>query len=455
MTSVIDKLINHIDQSQYDDLPQSAIDAAITFIFDSIGVGLSGSRVENLQKIKQGIKHWGEGKQAQVWVTGEWLPAHAAAAINGYQIHNQEWDCVHEKAVVHPMAVILSSLMAVAQRENVSGKQLILGVVIAVDVATLIGGSVTSGLKFFRPSMCGALGATAGMAAVLQLDKQTTINAMGISYSQLSGTMQSHVEGSPMLAWQIGVNAHNAVNAIDMALAGFEGPKDILEGQFGYFNLMEDEFDTRYLNDNIGINYQIEQISHKPFPTGRASHGTVDGLLTLQQQHGFTWQDIEHIHVAATPLINRLVGRAVKDNMPLSYAKLCNGFIAARALLTGQVTVNDFDDEILTCPTTLTLAKKLTTELNDVADPNALAPVTVTVTLNNGEVLTQHLPAILGHPDRPFKREAQVTKFRAACASAITPFNDSDIDKLINVIDDLPQIQNINSLVSMLCCNDK
>ncbi|MEI8648078.1 MmgE/PrpD family protein [Paraglaciecola sp. Hal342] len=178
-----------------------------------------------MSQLKQAVKQWGQAEQAQVWVTGEWLPAASAAAINGYQIHNQEWDCVHEPAVVHPMAVILSSLMAYGQAHNLSAKQLILGVTLAVDVATLIGQCVTSSLKFFRPSVCGCLGATAGMCAMLGVKGEMLANALGIAYSQISGTMQSHVEGSPMLAMQIGVNAATAIRAVDMARAGLEGAK--------------------------------------------------------------------------------------------------------------------------------------------------------------------------------------------------------------------------------------
>lgn len=78
--------------------------------------------------------------------------------------------------------------------------------------------------------MCGALGVTAGICAMQQIKGEVLANAMGISYSQLSGTMQAHVEGSGMLAMQIGINARSAMHAVDLALAGFSGPKDILEG---------------------------------------------------------------------------------------------------------------------------------------------------------------------------------------------------------------------------------
>tara|TARA_R110002167_G_scaffold349844_1_gene561827 strand:- start:42396 stop:43769 length:1374 start_codon:yes stop_codon:yes gene_type:complete len=449
----INLLIKHIENTSYQDLPASAVAACKTFILDSIGVGISGSRVPNVTKIKQAVSQWGEGHQAQVWVTGEWLPAVSAAAINGYQIHNQEWDCVHEPAVVHPMAVILSSLVAYAQQHNLSGQQLILGVVIAVDVATLIGQCVTSSLKFFRPSICGCLGATAGICTMQGIKGETLKNALGIAYSQLSGTMQSHVEGSPMLAMQIGINAAAAIRAVDMAQAGFSGPKDILQGPYGYFHLFEDSFDLSPLLQKLGNEFQIEQVSHKPFPTGRAGHGTVDGLQQLQKQHGFSVQDIARIDVYATPLINKLVGRPIKHGMDASYAKLCNGYIAACVLLSGSVEIEDFEQDCLDDIQRLELGAKVYSHLNDVQDLNALVPVKVTVSLKSGTKLQIDLPYVLGSPKNPLSRNAQIAKFKAACNSGFLPFDELNLEHLINRIDQLEQIPNINSLVESLVSN--
>ena len=50
------------------------------------------------------------GDEATVWVTGERVSAQAAAMVNAYQIHCLEYDCVHEGAVVHPMATVLSTI---------------------------------------------------------------------------------------------------------------------------------------------------------------------------------------------------------------------------------------------------------------------------------------------------------------------------------------------------------
>ena len=79
--------------------------------------------------------------------------------------------------------------------------------------------------------MCGGLGATATLCKLAGLDEAATRDALGLAYSHLSGTMQAHIEGSPAVGLQVGLNARAAVTAFELARAGFPGPRDILEGR--------------------------------------------------------------------------------------------------------------------------------------------------------------------------------------------------------------------------------
>ena len=104
---------DHVVRTDFDDLPDAAVSAAKTFILDTLGVGAAGSAgpwVAELLKVQGG---WGAGTDARVWVHGTGLPAPAAAMCNAYQIHNAEFDCVHERAVVHSMTVLLAATLSV------------------------------------------------------------------------------------------------------------------------------------------------------------------------------------------------------------------------------------------------------------------------------------------------------------------------------------------------------
>ncbi|MGA0734542.1 MAG: MmgE/PrpD family protein, partial [Steroidobacteraceae bacterium] len=397
---------------------------------------------------------WGQSADCRIWGTGQRVPAVTAAFVNGYQIHNQEWDCVHEPAVVHPMAVVLSTLLAWSeQRGQIDGRRFVSGCSVAVDVATTIGRAAKNKLRFFRPAMCGALGATAGIANILRLDVETTRSALGLCYSQLSGTMQAHVEGSPMLPLQIGVNTRAALLAIDLACRGIQGPRDFLEGDFGYFALFDSDWDASAF-DQLGLRSEIEHLSHKPFPSGRATHGGVDGALTLQQTLGFSVAEIEELRVYAPPLVVQLVDRPAHPDMLPAYARLCLPYVVATALLTGDVTVGDFDAAALRSPDRLTLAQRIRVLRDDNPSLNALAPQRVEVQLRSGRTEQLPLRAVLGAPGRPLTRERHLAKFRRAAPAGLKPLSEQSISKLIHLIDELPAISDMTQLVDAMLFED-
>ena len=441
------RLVRRIVADATTPLPEDARRATETFILDSLGVALSGTRVPLVAELATVAAQWGAGDAARVWGTGQRVPAATAAFLNGYQIHNQEWDCVHEPAVVHPMAVVLSTLLAYAeQRGGIDGRRYTRACATAVDVAATIGCAATNKLRFFRPAMCGALGATAGIAQLERFDEATTRSALGLAYSQLSGTMQAHVEGSPVLPMQIAFNTRAALVAIELARRGVRGPQDFLEGPFGYYTLIDPEWDARAFDD-FEARHCITELSHKPYPSGRATHGGVDGALTLMQQHGFAVAAIAEIRVLAPPLVIQLVDRAPRPDMAPSYARLCAPYVIATALQSGNVDVLDFEPQRIADPQRQALAGRIRVVPDGNPSLNALAPQRVEVQLYDGSQHAVDLPAVLGAPGRPLSRERHLAKFRRAASSGAQPLAAQCIEDLIRLVDELDALPDMRRLV--------
>ena len=89
------------------DLPPGAVAAVGTFLLDTLGVGIAGSSGAGVGALVGLARDWGPGDEATVWLTGERMSAGSAAIVNAYMIHCLEFDCVHEGAVLHPMATRL------------------------------------------------------------------------------------------------------------------------------------------------------------------------------------------------------------------------------------------------------------------------------------------------------------------------------------------------------------
>ena len=123
----------HAADVRLEDMPRAAIQRAKVFILDSLGVGIAGSTAPGRAEILAAARRWGAGEEACLWGGGGFLPAPQAAMLNAFQMHCQEFDCVCEPAVLHPMATLLPAALAYAEREGgISGKDLLAAVAVGV-----------------------------------------------------------------------------------------------------------------------------------------------------------------------------------------------------------------------------------------------------------------------------------------------------------------------------------
>lgn len=385
--------------------------AAERLLADTLAVGVAGVGAPGEAAILAAARIFGVGGEARLIGTGERLPAPSAAFVNGYRIHSLEWDAVHEGAVVHALSVVTAALgAAIDRRGGCEADAALTALAVGVDVAAGLGIGATSGLRFFRPAVAGVMGAA---LAVARLDGAPLADALGLAYSSAAGTMQAHVEGSPTLPFQIANAARAAIVASDLAAAGFSGPKDPIEGPFGYFRLFEDGALDGYAA-TLGQVWRIGEISTKPYPSGRASHAMLGALAALAPDAA----GIVAIELAAPPLIHRLVGRPYRADMTPAYARLCLPFLTALMLTDGRIDPRRFTAAGFADPTLAALAAKVRLVADGNDDPNALFPQRLTIVDGAGRRTDHPVAHILGSPDNPLDAAGLTAKRDLARALA-------------------------------------
>jgi 2-methylcitrate dehydratase PrpD len=444
-----------VARTRYEDLQPRAIAAAKIFILDTIGVGAGGASAPRVPELIDAAAAWGAGDEATVWVDGRKLPAGTAAVVNGYQIHALEWDCVHEPAVVHPMATLLSALVAAAERRGArgrpaSGKDLLLATVLGVEIAATIGAASRSPMRFFRPATAGGFGVVAGAGKLAGLDVPALLDAFGILYGQTSGTLQAHVEGSMVLGLQVGFNARAGLNAVDLAAVGVTGPHDVLTGMYGFYKLFEPESDIETWWSQLGQTWQITRLAHKPFPSGRLTHAAVDAVLRARAERAFAAEEVDSIHGWITPLAFRLVGRPDIPAPAPNYARLCIPFVMATAILRGEVDPDAFAGANLTDAATHALAARIRIEQDGNPDLNALWPQRFALRLKDGWTWDRVIEKAIGHPDNPLSRAAHLAKFRRCWGLASQVRTLEPADAMIHAVESLEAAGDVRELTALL-----
>lgn len=433
------RLIRHALALRWEDIPAQARTAARLFLHDSLCVGAAGRNAAHADAVLAMARGWGQGETAGVLGRpGVRLPAPSAAFVNGFQIHGQEYDCVHEPAVLHPMATVLAALLAEVERgEPVSGTMLLTAIIAGVDVAVTLG--VAAGpLSFFRPATAGIFGCVAAIARLRGMDPATAGHAFGHALALASGTMQAHVEGKPALPVQVANAARNALAAVDLARAGMAGVAQPIEGPFGYFALLEREGDIEAALDALPPEHHIGGVSWKPFPTGRAGHGGIVAIQRLMAEHGVTADALEQLDYHAPPLIHRLVGRPAFAGMEPGYARLCLQWLAAVTLIRGTVGLGDFSPEALRDPPLMALAARVRVIADDNPDPAAFVPAYALAHLKDGRVARVDMAAQLGSPQWPLTLDQHREKARGCLAFAGIAQSDEPLWAAIEGIADAP-----------------
>ncbi|MEM8921727.1 MAG: MmgE/PrpD family protein, partial [Pseudomonadota bacterium] len=284
-----------------------------------------------------------------------------------------------------------------------------------------------------------------GVARLRGLSSEQALDAMGLALGQCSGTMQAHLEGTPALPVQIGNAARAAHLACDLAEAGLKGPHDSLEGPFGYLTLMEDAWDMAPVLSSLGIDWRIAQVSHKPFPTGRAAQG---GIVLIKQllERGLNVEKLASLELTAPPLIHRLVGRRPKPHMPVAYARLCFAYLGARCLMSGDVGLDDFSPERLDHAATLRFAENIKVVDNGDSDPAAFTPQIAKATLVDGRTISVETHALYGSPADPMNVEAQHLKIRKCIEFGFGSAREDIAEGLISRIAELEDEADVASL---------
>lgn len=437
---LVEQLVDFVVDIDFNHVPEHAIGAAKIFLMDTIAVGVAGTTYDATDKALSAAKTWSEtGSVRVVGRPDVTLSRTSAAFVNGIQTHALEWDGLHEPSVVIALCAPVSALMAEIDSQKISGKDLLVALIVAVEVAVFFGGNTTSSPRFFRPSAAGVMGATMAMARLRNFDREQTKHALGLAYSQVSGTMQAHWEGSMALPMQIGVAARTAHMSVDMVAAGMTGPVDIIGGRFGYFQLFESGGDIQSMLDTLGKPLKITEMAHKPYPAGRATQATLTMIRQIRSEHTFSVKDIQHIHLYMPSLVLLLVGRPATNDMTPSYARLCLRFVAPLMLVDGDIDPRRYNEAAFSEPAITNLGAKMSLHHDGNPDNNALGPQKMEIELKDGTQLSASCDQPLGSPGNPLSKAQREDKVRYCFSLGLPNANPdqliTDCQRLIDIPD--------------------
>jgi 2-methylcitrate dehydratase PrpD len=350
------------------------------------------------------------------------LDAGGAAFVNGTAAHGEDFDDTFEGGPVHAGAVIVPAVLAVAERERLSGRQILKGIAAGVELtcrASLVAPKLIHKAGFHPTAVLGAMGAAAAAGVVLGLPKNQFVSALGIAGSMASGIIEYLAEGTWTKRLHPGWAAQSGIRAAELARSGFVGPRTVFEGAHGLYHgfARTTSGDWEKLLEGFGARWVTSSIAFKLYPCGTMTHPYIDCARRLGKKIEF--EKIEEIVCeAAEGTLHRLwEPLAAKQRPPNAYAaKFSQPYCIAAGFVLGHAGLDAFTDERVSDPRLRSLAAKVRYEI----DPDNPYPNEFTghlrVKLKDGTILEERQPHLRGGAHEPLSRADIEDKFRHNCA---------------------------------------
>ncbi len=405
-----------------EDLASEALPGAVTraladAVIDTVGLAFAARGTEYVSAVR---KSWTGSGPASVIGAGERRSPEAAAMINGTAAHGEDYDSTFEGCPVHPGAVVVPAVLAVAEAEGRTGPDVLRGLAAGHELMCRLGlaaGKATHAAGFHPTAVIGAMGAAAAVAAATRAPSAATANAFGIAGSMASGIIEYLADGSWTKRMHAGWAAQSGLRAAAMARAGFRGPATVFEGAHGFLNAFAPSasHDPDVLTADLGRRWETARIAFKPYACGTMTQPFIDCALRLRAR-GVRAEDIAEM---TCPVGEGTVHRLwepleAKRNPPNGYAaKFSTPYCIAVAMVRGGAGLAEFDTAAVSDPEVRALATRVAYRV----DPDDEYPRNYTgrirAVLNDGSVVEESQPHLRGGAREPLGRDALVRKCAA------------------------------------------
>jgi len=454
MDSISRKLARFARSLHYDAIPEPARKEAKRFLLDSVGCALAALDHEDMRQVYRYVEQLGGNQQATIIGHGTRTNAPNAALMNALLLRAMDYNDIYWKQdPAHPSDIIPAALAA-GEMHGASGKDLIVGMVIAYELEMRVCLAADPGVRevgwhhasltqFVSPLVAGRM---------LGLSEDQLVSAVGISGSShftLGGVVAGHLTNMKNTADPMATEA--GVRAALLAVTGYTGSEELFEGKEGVFEVIRNvTWDPEKILSGLGDRFMITECGYKAFPTEALTHQPITAALEVMAENRIDPRTVEQIVVKTTTRGADILSDASKyQPTTKETADHSLPYCVAVAVAKGNVLPSDFEDEALKDPFVWELLPKIVV----VADPeiDALFPkikrAIVSITTTDGETYTKQEDHAKGRAERPLSDAELIDKFSANAGHALS---DDHLRRVVEETLNVEQASSISQYMSRL-----
>lgn len=423
-------------------LSSEAVAALKIRLLDSLGCAIAALGAPPMQLARAQLEDFGGNPRCTLIGGGASAPDRAAfynGALVRYLDFNDSYLAPGETC--HPSDNVAPVLAATEYAQR-SGEDFLVALAVAYQVQCRLSDVAPVRHKGFDHTTQGSYGVAAGVARALGLDAERTANAVaiaGTAFNALRVTRTGNLSHWKGLAYPN--TAFGATGAAFLAMRGITGPEEVFEGNKGFMDAIAGRFEMDWAKEDCD---RATQTILKKYNAEIHSQSAIEGLLELQQEHGFAAKEVAAIELDIFDVAFHIIGggeeggkKAIRTKEEADHSL---PYLLAVALLDGTVMPAQYEAERIRRSDVQSLLQEVTVRQDDALSRRfpAEMPCRITVRLADGTPLHREKSDYEGFLTRPMAWESAVEKFQRLTARMLDSYQQKEIAVYVSKLENLP-----------------
>jgi 2-methylcitrate dehydratase PrpD len=430
----------------YDDIPAAVREQCKNLLLDALACALAGHQGEETGQVAALAAALAQSDEASV-IGGERLSLAGATLLNGFLVTAVTMCDVHRATLTHITPEVVPPALAIAERDGLSGRDLITALAAGCEVMTRIGLGMdwpaARARGWHGPGVLGPFGAAAAVGRLRGFDADTMARAFGLAGSQAAGTFAAW--GTPTVKFHQCRGALSGLIAALLAEQKFVATKEFLTHKDGgLYNSYAAGGKPELATVDLGARWELTQIALRLWPSASSIQGMNTALFDLIDKHRVDPARVARVRIGLSKPAFDLHGGLARYKAKFE-AMISAHCTAAVILHDRELTLKQFEPGRYDDPA---LRRAAVEQVEITADP-ALTGVEATVAseLADGTKLATRCEHPRGAPENPLSRGDIERKLRTYAPDRISA---AAIDEVVRSVDRLEEISSVRRLMDAL-----
>lgn len=412
-------------------------------LVDSLACAFLGRREEGRRQVEQAAIALG-GPRSSIVIGGAPNSLPGAVLVNGFQIAGSAMCEFHLRSACHATPSVVPAALAIAERDSLSGRDLVIAVAAGLETIARIGIALGPGQMrsqgWYPSGVIGPFGAAAAVGSLIGLDVEAAQNALSLAGTQSAGTLVQ--SGTPTLTFQQCMGGFSGLMGALLAAEGFRASRTIFTAERGgLFNIFASGGEPQVLLADIGKTWEIERFSFRRWSVPYPLQTVVDAVIGLGLDKGVAIQNVHHIELAVSQaLFDGFVSQQWSSAID---ARASLPYVAGVALLDQTCGPRQFGVDRLTDPVLAAFVKE---RVKVRLDPTMKGREVVASMQTRDGHRRSHQAADVDGDDLLGRREIE-SRFRSAANGCLA---DEQVDQALEMLSDIWELGSVRDLCTAL-----